>query len=58
MMKELTKPERVALCRECNGTGKFTKPGIVRKCPNCDGSGRVIVSCEMKLHIRPYKQGE
>lgn len=31
---------------------------LSRKCPNCDGSGRVLVSCEMKLHIRPYKESK
>ena len=46
MIKEVTKPEKVALCRECHGTGKVTKLGFSRKCPNCDGSGRVLVSCE------------
>ena len=69
MIKEVTKPEKVALCRECHGTGKVTKLGFIpeqspptrslsRKCPNCDGSGRVLVSCEMKLHIRPYKESK
>ena len=58
MNKEITKPEKVALCRECHGTGKVTKLGFSRKCPNCDGSGRVLVSCEMKLHIRPYKESK
>ena len=54
--RTVTKPEKVSLCRECRGTGKVTKLGISRKCSNCDGSGRVLVSCEMKLHIRPYKE--
>ena len=80
MIKEVTKPEKVALCRECHGTGKVTKPGFIpeqrsptrslipeqssptrslsMKCPNCEGSGRVLVSCEMKLHIRPYKESK
>ena len=67
MIKEVTKPEKVALCRECHGTGKVTKLGFIpeqssptrslsRKCPNCDGSGRVLVSCEMKLHILRIKK--
>lgn len=32
MIKEVTKPEKVALCRECHGTGKVTKLGFSRKC--------------------------
>lgn len=28
MIKEVTKPEKVALCRECHGTGKVTKLGF------------------------------
>ena len=58
LARTVTKPEKVALCRECHGTGKVTKLGFSRKCPNCDGSGRVLVSCEMKLHIRPYKENK
>ena len=69
MIKETTKPEKIALCRECHGTGKVTKPGFIpeqssptrslsMKCPNCEGSGRVLVSCEMTLHIRPYKESK
>ena len=69
LARTVTKPEKVALCRECHGTGKVTKLGFIpeqssptrslsRKCPNCDGSGRVLVSCEMKLHIRPYKESK
>ena len=53
--RTVTKPEKVALCRECHGTGKVTKLGFSKKCPNCDGSGRVLVSCVMTLDIRPYK---
>ena len=49
------KPEKIALCRECKGTGKLTGAGVQACCPNCCGSGRVYVSCEMKLYIRPYR---
>ena len=56
--RTVIKPEKVCLCRECYGTGRVTKLGLSRKCPNCDGSGRVLVSCEMKLHIRPYKESK
>lgn len=58
MKKEVSKGEKIALCRECHGTGKATKLGISRKCPNCGGSGRVLVSCEMTLHIRPYTESK
>lgn len=57
MTKSVSKPEKVALCRACRGTGKVSKLGFSSKCPNCEGSGRVVVSCEMTLHIRPYKEG-
>lgn len=55
IIKDVSKAEKVALCRECHGTGVVTKHGISVRCPNCEGSGRVLVSCEMKLRIRPYK---
>lgn len=58
MIKEVTKPEKVALCRWCHGTGKVSKLGFSKVCPNCEGSGRVIVSCEMKLHIRPWSENK
>ena len=58
MIKEVTKAEKVALCRECHGTGKVTKLGLSMKCPNCEGIGRVLVSCEMTLHTRPYKESK
>ena len=62
MKREVTKPEKVALCRECHGTGKVRTGspdgetvGHSVVCPNCDGSGRVLVSCRMTLAIRPYR---
>ena len=58
MKKEVSKPEKVALCRECRGTGTLTVGKLFKeqvRCPHCEGSGRVFVSCEMTLHIRPYK---
>lgn len=58
MKKRVRKGEKIALCRECHGTGKVTKLGLSMKCPNCEGSGRVLVSCEMTLHIRPYKESK
>ncbi len=61
MIKEVVKPEKVALCRECHGTGVVTVGKLLRKqkaCPQCEGSGRVLVSCEMKLDIRPYKESK
>lgn len=58
MIKEVTKPEKICLCRECHGTGKVKKLGFSSICTNCEGSGRVLVSCETKLHIRPYKENK
>lgn len=55
MIKEVEKAAKVALCRECLGTGKVKKDGETTTCPNCEGSGRVLVSCKMTLDIRPYK---
>lgn len=60
MEKKVTKPEKVALCAECHGTGSVTVGKFLKervKCPHCGGSGRVYVSCEMTLHIRPYSDG-
>ena len=58
MTKEVTKPEKIALCRECRGTGMVVEGKLLKKskpCPNCDGSGRVWVSYRMTLAVRPYK---
>lgn len=58
MKQEVKKQPKVALCRQCHGTGEirtgrfFQKAGV---CPQCEGSGRVTVSAEMQLDIRPYK---
>lgn len=54
MKIDVNKPEKIALCRECHGTGKI----LERRCPNCEGSGRVLVSCKMTLDIRPYKESK
>lgn len=63
------KPQRIALCRRCGGSGhtpqsvRGAHPKIVEGlsggkqftvCPQCGGSGRVLVSCKMELDIRPY----
>lgn len=56
MKKEVTKSEKIALCRECHGTGKISRLGFSKKCPQCGGSGRVLVSCNMTLDIRPYQE--
>lgn len=58
MKKEVTKSPKVALCRECHGTGLMRNVyrATVIPCPQCEGSGRVMVSCTMTLDIRPYKE--
>lgn len=67
MKRIVDKPERVALCRRCQGTGRIyttaghrpTFPTLVEElkdCPQCEGSGRVRVSCKMELDIKPYKE--
>ena len=48
MIREVSKPPKVALCRECHGTG-FQKASI---------DGRVLVSCKMSLDIRPYRNSQ
>lgn len=57
MIKELEKQPKVALCRECHGTGKLrdyeTQEETV--CPQCGGSGRVTISAKITYDIRPYK---
>jgi DnaJ-class molecular chaperone len=55
MIKTVTKPEKIALCRTCYGTGKTSKFCIPKKCPDCEGSGRVYVSCKMTVNVRPYR---
>lgn len=61
MIREVTKTPKIALCRECHGTG-FIRcidgAHIGFTCPQCEGSGRVMVSCKMTLDIRPYKRKE
>lgn len=67
MKKQVTKSPKVALCRECGGTGTVRetvkRPGRLfcrrtgteeRTCPQCGGSGRVTVSASIELDIRPY----
>lgn len=61
MKKKVTKPAKVALCRECGGTGTVTVGRFMKKhevCPQCGGSGRVLVSCVSELDIRPYPAEE
>ncbi|TFU93552.1 molecular chaperone DnaJ [Barnesiella sp. WM24] len=58
MEKEIKRPPRIAVCRECNGTGLQQTESPQRypaRCSQCDGSGRVTVSSVMRLDIRPYK---
>lgn len=54
MIQQVEKSPKVALCRNCYGTG-FVVSGILRKCPQCEGSGRVTVSAKITYDIRPYK---
>lgn len=61
MKRKVIRPEKVALCRLCKGTG--TVPGkdkhgrlLLRVCPQCEGSGRVKVSGVMEFDIKPYKE--
>ncbi|WP_315349130.1 YuiA family protein [Prevotella melaninogenica] len=62
MRKNVVKPPKIALCRECNGTGfrKISVGGTSTQiqCPQCEGSGRVLVKCKMDLDIRPYKKNK
>ena len=56
MIKEVTKPAKIAVRRECGGTGiKANLLGKPKQCPQCEGTGRVTVSGKMTLDIRPYK---
>lgn len=61
MKRKVVRPEKVALCRLCKGTGtvsgkdKHGRP-LLRVCPQCEGSGRVKVSCVMEFDIKPYKE--
>lgn len=59
MKRKISRPPKVALCRECKGTGQvytdYSTFNVPKCCPQCEGSGRVTVSCEMELDIRPYR---
>lgn len=60
MKRVLEKPERIAICRRCYGTGRLAETPQANRnnhdatCPQCGGSGRVIVSCRMDLEIHPF----
>lgn len=58
MKRIVEKPERVALCRRCHGTGIEHPLDLVegKVCRQCEGSGRVRVSCKMELEISAYKE--
>lgn len=57
MQKVVKKPEKVALCQECGGTGSVETGRVLKRketCPLCEGSGRVLVSGVTTLEIRAY----
>lgn len=58
LIKEVDKPEKVCLCRECGGTGYIGVDNVMGKtlnvCPQCGGSGRVYVSAHIRMTIRRY----
>jgi DnaJ-class molecular chaperone len=58
MNKEIKRPPRVAVCKECHGTGIQQTEAPQRhpaRCPQCEGRGRVTVSSVTTLDIRPYR---
>nr|DAP09325.1 MAG TPA: chaperone protein [Bacteriophage sp.] len=56
MGKEVRRPPRVAVCKECHGTGvQQGSCSMLARCPQCEGSGRVTVSSVTTLDIRPYR---
>ncbi len=59
MKKEITRGVRVAVCRECGGSGAESDgEGRRTRCRQCQGSGRVTVSSATVLDIRPYHPRE
>lgn len=59
MKKEITRGVRVAVCRECGGSGaESDSEGKKTRCRQCQGSGRVTVSSVTMLDIRPYHPRE
>lgn len=54
MIKEVIKPQKIALCRNCAGTGQAHQNQYTFPCPQCQGSGRVLVSGKITLEIEPY----
>lgn len=60
MKRTVTKGAKIALCRQCRGTGIWRHESeagvtIADTCPQCEGSGRVMVSAVMEFDIRPYR---
>lgn len=56
MKKKVVKKPKIALCRNCGGTGyRLSEGGEKSACPLCNGSGRVMVSAEMEIDIRAYR---
>lgn len=54
MKKVIRKSPKLALCRECSGSGVIDGDQPVT-CPQCEGSGRVMVGGTLHLEIRAYK---
>ncbi len=58
MRTEVRKGPKVALCRECGGSGEVTIGRLLKKkevCPQCEGSGRVIVESCGWIEVKAYK---
>jgi len=54
MIKHVEKPEKISVCHLCGGKGIVEGEKESQTCPQCLGSGRVLVSCEMRLDIKPF----
>lgn len=52
--KHINKAPKIALCRECRGSGKRG----AELCQLCQGSGRVWVAYEACIYLSPYRKGQ
>ena len=61
MKRKVVRPEKLALCGLCKGTGAVSgkdKHGrsLLRVCPQSEGSGRLRGGGVMKFDVKLYKE--
>lgn len=48
--------EKIAICRNCHGTGRVSGYDTLTMCDVCNGSGRVRLTYEGVVNIEPYNE--